>query len=156
MKLKAIDVVNDLKELQLGEIYLFFESSKSISLIVRENDTPQIAVKLKKEVHYFSFNERDKAQELFDKSFVINDDIYNNPDKFIDFIMNCEIDVRYRYSDSKRSIAIETEHDDGTFYWSYTNGWNNTYPMKNANYIKTFKTAKGARLSLINYLGLKS
>jgi hypothetical protein len=155
MKLKAVDVVNDLKELQLGEVCLFSESSKSISLIIRENDTPQIAVKLKKEVHYFSFNERDKAQELFDKSFVITDDIYNNPDKLIDFIMNCEIDVRYRYSDSKRSIIIDTEND-GTCYWIYSNGWNNSFPMKNANIIKTFKTEKGARLSLIKYLGLKS
>jgi hypothetical protein len=156
MKLTAVDVVNDLKELQLGEVCLFSESSKSISLIVRENDTPQIAVKLKKEVHYFSFNERDKAQELFDKSFVITDEIYNNPDKLIDFIMNCEVDVKYRYSDLKRSIQIDSKNDDGCFSWIYSNGWNNTFPMKNANYIQTFKTEKGARLSLIKHLGLKS
>lgn len=153
MKLKAVDVVNDLKALELGEVYLFSENSKSISLIIREDNTPQLLVKLKKELHYFSLNERDKAQELFNKAFVITDDIYNDHEKFIEFIKTCEAGVRYKFSDGKRAIEIDIE-SDGTFHWTYSNGWNNQYPMKNANYIKTFKTDMGARLSLIKYLGL--
>ncbi len=53
----------------------------------------------------------------------------------------------------KRAIQIDIE-SDGTFHWTYSNGWNNHYPMKNVNYIKTFKTDMDARLSLIKYLGL--
>jgi len=39
IKLKAIDVTNNLKYLELGEVVLCAESSKSISLIIRENNT---------------------------------------------------------------------------------------------------------------------
>lgn len=153
MKLKAVDVVNDLKALELGEVCLFSEGSKAIYLIIREDNTPQLLVRLRKKLHYFSLNERDKAQDLFDKAFVITDDIYNNHEKFIEFIKTCEVGVRYKFSDGKRAIQIDVE-SDGTFYWIYSNGWSNQFPMKNAYFIKTFKTDMGARLSLIKYLGL--
>ena len=153
MKLTAIDVVKDLKALEIGEVYLFGGSSKSVSLIIREDNTPQLAVKLKGSVHFFSLSEKDKAQELFDKAFVITEDIYNNHEKFIEFIKTCEVGVKYQFSDGKRAIEIDVERD-GTYHWTYSNGWHNQFPMKNTNYIKTFKTDMGARRSLIKYLML--
>lgn len=151
MHLIAQQVTNDLKTLTLGEVFLFSEASKGISLIIREDNSPQLCVRLKKDLHYFTLTERDKAQELFDKAFVITDDIYNNPERLKEFILTCEAGVRYKYSDGKRAICIDVE-SDGTFHWIYGNGYNNSYPMKNAHFIKTFKTDKGARLNLIKYL----
>jgi len=151
MKLKVVDVVNDLKSLELGEVYLFSEYRKSIYLNIREDNTPQLIVKLKNEVYYFSLSEKDKAQELFDKSFVITEDIYKDEEKLKEFILTCDTGVKYKYADGKRSIEID-EESDGTYHWTYSsNGWNK-YPMKNAHFIKTFKTDKGARLNLIKYL----
>jgi hypothetical protein len=155
MHLIAQQVVNDLKTLKLGEVCLFSENNKSISLIIREDNAPRLMVKLKGEAHFFSLSEKDEAQELFDKAFVITDDIYNNPKKLVEFIKSCETGVRYKFSNDKRAIEIDVE-SDGTFHWIYSNDWRNAYPMKNANCIQTFKTDKGARLSLIKYLGLEN
>lgn len=154
MKLKIENSVPDLKQLELGEVYLFSEHSKSVLLIIREDNSPRIAVSLKNEVHYFSLNERDKAQELYEKSYVITDDIYKDNKKFIDFIKNCVAGVRYKYSDNKQYIEIDIDND-GTFHWTYSNRGINYYPMRNSQYIKTFKTEMGAKLSLIKYLGLE-
>ena len=119
--------------------------------MIKEDSAPQLAVRLKKDVHYFSLNERDKAQELCDKAFVIKDDDNAN---LIDFIKTCEAGIRYKFPDGIRAIEIDIEHD-GTFCWTYSNGIWNSYPMKNANCVKTFKTDMGARRSLIKYLDLE-
>jgi tetratricopeptide (TPR) repeat protein len=153
MKLTVFESVKDLTALELGEVNLFFDNNKSVSLIIREDNSPQLLVKLKNDLHYFSLNERDKAQELFDKAFVIDSDIYKNNDRFIEFIKNCEAGVRYKLSDGKRSIEIDVK-SDGTYSWTYGYEWLHFYPMKNKDYIKTFKTDMGARLSLIRYLNL--
>lgn len=153
MKLQAIEVEKDLQKLELGEIILFFTGNKSIRLVITENEAPKLVVKLKNEIYIFPLSEKGKAQELFDNSFVITQEIYNNSEKLKSFIENCDIDIRYEFKGANKYIKIDVEND-GSFYWIYTNGWNNYYPMKNSFHIQTFKTEKGAKKSLIKYLGL--
>jgi hypothetical protein len=155
MHLIAQQTVPDLTKLELGEVRLFSGDSKSVSLVIKEDGAPLIAVKVKKETHYFTLNERAKAQELFDKANVITEEVCNNPEKFIEFIKTCDAGVRYRYFDGRRAIEIENDGDGGTYYWSYSDGFRHSYPLAAANRIKTFKTDRGARLSLIKYLRLE-
>lgn len=132
----------DLNKLELGEVFLFREQQKSISLLLKEDNLPRIVVTLKKEKQYFFFNEKDKAQELYDKAFVIAEDVYKDPKKFSDFIKTCEIDVNYKYA-SNKAIKIELD-SDGTYSWTHTNGYQYSFPLERIEYHRN-KTHKNER-----------
>ena len=142
----------DLTKLELREIYLFGENSKSVYWILSDDKDTQLSVRLKKVDNFFSMAQKAEAQTFYNAAFTIKKEIYDNPEKMVEFIKSCEVGVRYKYDDDKRAIEIDIE--DNGFHWTYSNGWQNSYPMKNAHYIKIYKTDMGARLSLIKYLGL--
>lgn len=73
------------------------------------------------------------------------------------FVNGLELNVQYKMPDWSRyeHVRLTTEHDG--YSWVMTRNYSVTgstgyiFPMKNANYVKHFKTEKGARKNLINH-----
>lgn len=155
MKLKLENSIKSIGELEIcrQEILLFSEYGKSMYLIV-DTTGMQLLVKNCQKLKYFSIGNKYEAQKYYDSLNKILTDITNDFSKFKDFIEKMEVDINYEIDFREYSrICVYKIYKGNGYSWSIYSRCayvRNRFPLKSSNLIKSFKTASGAKKSLIN------
>jgi len=149
--------LSELDTAKLDRIHLFGSYGKGVYLNIRLDDSPQIVVRSRKGEAFFYLDQLEQAQSAYDALYTVPEDVPKDKAKFKQFILDADLDAYYKFIDSRyESFNISTEREGFSWSLNYVGSPLATYPMRNANYVKVFKTEIGAKQSLIKYLGLEN